>query len=142
MQLRSQRRSIMVEESGEETSPMRSCKECNTTKTPLWRKGADGKNTLCNACGLRRKKRLTKVLDAESRAKKGKKTTPRKPRIHTAGSTTNRGRGLLGIETVMKKRRSYNRKMWTMEKDQQLAVAALLELAGSALVKLSDSNFY
>ena len=32
--------------------------------------------------------------------------------------------------------------MWTMEKDQQLAVAALLELAGSALVELSDSNFY
>ncbi|KAL6132754.1 hypothetical protein ACLB2K_064993 [Fragaria x ananassa] len=94
--------------------------------------------TLCNACGLRRKKLLTK-LDAESRAKKGMKTKPRKPRIHSAGSTTNRGRGLLGIETVMKKRRSYNRKMWTMEKDQQLAVAALLELAGSALVELSDS---
>lgn len=25
---------------------------CNTTETTLWRKGPEGKNTLCNACGI------------------------------------------------------------------------------------------
>lgn len=29
------------------------CKSCGTTSTPEWRKGPDGRNSLCNACGLR-----------------------------------------------------------------------------------------
>ncbi len=28
------------------------CTECQKTKTPEWRKGPMGRNTLCNACGL------------------------------------------------------------------------------------------
>jgi len=32
------------------------CVKCGTTKTPEWRKGPQGRNTLCNACGLRYKK--------------------------------------------------------------------------------------
>jgi hypothetical protein len=31
----------------------RMCKECGTTDTPSWRRGADGARTLCNACGLK-----------------------------------------------------------------------------------------
>ncbi|KAI3449902.1 hypothetical protein Pfo_006567 [Paulownia fortunei] len=29
------------------------CKSCGVVSTPLWRKGPDGPQTLCNACGLR-----------------------------------------------------------------------------------------
>uniref|UniRef100_A0A0C9QV69 TSA: Wollemia nobilis Ref_Wollemi_Transcript_7469_1487 transcribed RNA sequence n=1 Tax=Wollemia nobilis TaxID=56998 RepID=A0A0C9QV69_9CONI len=37
---------------------LRVCVDCNTTKTPLWRSGPQGPKSLCNACGIRyRKKR-------------------------------------------------------------------------------------
>lgn len=32
---------------------VKSCSQCQTIKTPEWRKGPDGSNTLCNACGLK-----------------------------------------------------------------------------------------
>ncbi|KAI9143203.1 hypothetical protein BKA69DRAFT_1123347 [Paraphysoderma sedebokerense] len=32
--------------------PSGRCHSCNTTETPEWRRGPDGKGTLCNACGL------------------------------------------------------------------------------------------
>lgn len=35
----------------------RICDMCYVTETPEWRKGPDGKTILCNACGLRSKKR-------------------------------------------------------------------------------------
>eukprot|EP01098_Paradermamoeba_levis_P002848 TRINITY_DN1355_c0_g1_i1.p1 TRINITY_DN1355_c0_g1~~TRINITY_DN1355_c0_g1_i1.p1 ORF type:complete len:162 (-),score=43.26 TRINITY_DN1355_c0_g1_i1:337-822(-) len=34
------------------------CQGCHTTETPEWRKGPNGKNTLCNACGLRWAKKI------------------------------------------------------------------------------------
>ncbi|XP_012569576.1 GATA transcription factor 15-like isoform X2 [Cicer arietinum] len=33
------------------------CSDCKTTKTPLWRGGPNGPKTLCNACGIRYRKR-------------------------------------------------------------------------------------
>ncbi|KAI7727180.1 hypothetical protein M8C21_026993 [Ambrosia artemisiifolia] len=38
------------------TSPIRVCSDCNTTKTPLWRSGPQGPKSLCNACGIRQRK--------------------------------------------------------------------------------------
>ncbi|XP_012835595.1 PREDICTED: putative GATA transcription factor 22 [Erythranthe guttata] len=34
------------------------CDECRTDNTPLWRKGPNGPQTLCNACGLRHARAL------------------------------------------------------------------------------------
>ncbi|CAA0834963.1 Putative GATA transcription factor 22 [Striga hermonthica] len=39
-----------------ESSPVRVCFDCNTTKTPLWRSGPKGPKSLCNACGIRQRK--------------------------------------------------------------------------------------
>ncbi|ERN04353.1 hypothetical protein AMTRI_Chr13g84870 [Amborella trichopoda] len=36
---------------------IRACVDCNTTKTPLWRTGPAGPRSLCNACGIRYRKR-------------------------------------------------------------------------------------
>uniref|UniRef100_A0A7C9CWX1 GATA-type domain-containing protein n=1 Tax=Opuntia streptacantha TaxID=393608 RepID=A0A7C9CWX1_OPUST len=38
------------------------CADCKTTRTPLWRSGPAGPRTLCNACGIRYRKR--KMADA------------------------------------------------------------------------------
>uniref|UniRef100_A0ACD5UGB0 Uncharacterized protein n=1 Tax=Avena sativa TaxID=4498 RepID=A0ACD5UGB0_AVESA len=35
---------------------IRTCSDCNTTKTPLWRSGPCGPKSLCNACGIRQRK--------------------------------------------------------------------------------------
>ncbi|CAI9106659.1 OLC1v1005862C1 [Oldenlandia corymbosa var. corymbosa] len=32
---------------------LKACHECGNEETPLWRKGPNGRQTLCNACGLR-----------------------------------------------------------------------------------------
>ncbi|KAJ0971584.1 hypothetical protein J5N97_019543 [Dioscorea zingiberensis] len=69
------------------TSPpseeLKTCADCRTSMTPLWRKGPDGPKSLCNACGIRyrRKKpmgnegggsKLKAMKSSKNGAKEGK----------------------------------------------------------------------
>ncbi|XP_076944233.1 GATA transcription factor 17-like [Bidens hawaiensis] len=36
---------------------IKTCADCGTSKTPLWRGGPAGPKSLCNACGIRSRKR-------------------------------------------------------------------------------------
>eukprot|EP01098_Paradermamoeba_levis_P012636 TRINITY_DN5564_c0_g5_i2.p1 TRINITY_DN5564_c0_g5~~TRINITY_DN5564_c0_g5_i2.p1 ORF type:complete len:219 (+),score=45.42 TRINITY_DN5564_c0_g5_i2:176-832(+) len=45
------------------------CHGCKTKKTPEWRKGPDGRNTLCNACGIRWSKKLRQAQPALNKMK-------------------------------------------------------------------------
>ena len=38
------------------------CSDCKTTKTPLWRGGPAGPKSLCNACGIRYRKRRASAV--------------------------------------------------------------------------------
>ncbi|OWM71148.1 GATA transcription factor 16-like [Punica granatum] len=55
----------------------KTCADCGTSKTPLWRGGPAGPKSLCNACGIRsRKKRrvivgLSKGSEDMKKSKKG-----------------------------------------------------------------------
>ncbi|URE16268.1 GATA transcription factor [Musa troglodytarum] len=49
---------------------IKSCTDCRATKTPLWRAGPTGPKSLCNACGIRYRK---KVKEAGMKVKKKKK---------------------------------------------------------------------
>ncbi|CAH8353332.1 unnamed protein product [Eruca vesicaria subsp. sativa] len=40
----------------------KSCAICGTSKTPLWRSGPTGPKSLCNACGIRNKKKKSSVI--------------------------------------------------------------------------------
>ncbi|RWR85623.1 GATA transcription factor 20-like protein [Cinnamomum micranthum f. kanehirae] len=42
---------------------LRVCTDCNTSETPLWRSGPAGPKSLCNACGIRYRKRRRGILD-------------------------------------------------------------------------------
>ncbi|URD76498.1 hypothetical protein MUK42_26043 [Musa troglodytarum] len=38
-------------------APPRVCADCRTSETPLWRSGPEGPKSLCNACGIKYRKR-------------------------------------------------------------------------------------
>ncbi|KAJ3669477.1 hypothetical protein LUZ60_011427 [Juncus effusus] len=52
----------------------RSCSICNTTKTPLWRGGPCGPKSLCNACGIKYRKKRRDALGLESGGVKKEKS--------------------------------------------------------------------
>ncbi|XP_050203545.1 GATA transcription factor 16-like [Mercurialis annua] len=49
------------------------CVDCQTTRTPCWRSGPDGPKTLCNACGIRYRKKSRSGGGLEKRDQKNKK---------------------------------------------------------------------
>ncbi|PSS03060.1 GATA transcription factor [Actinidia chinensis var. chinensis] len=65
------------------------CADCKTTKTPLWRVGPAGPKSLCNACGIRYRKRRNAMLGlnrgSEKRKEKPATTTPTQ-KISSGGS--------------------------------------------------------
>lgn len=48
--------------SSSEESHKKTCADCGTTKTPLWRGGPAGPKSLCNACGIRSRKKRRAIL--------------------------------------------------------------------------------
>ncbi|GAA5920854.1 hypothetical protein JCM1841_002353 [Sporobolomyces salmonicolor] len=46
------------------------CRDCGTVDSPEWRKGPEGPKSLCNACGLRYAKLVSKSNKAQKEAKK------------------------------------------------------------------------
>ncbi|KAL9390653.1 hypothetical protein Peur_019258 [Populus x canadensis] len=70
----------MSSKSLETESPQKkTCADCGTSKTPLWRGGPAGPKSLCNACGIRSRKKKREILGLnkggaaanDKRAKKG-----------------------------------------------------------------------
>ncbi|GAU37470.1 hypothetical protein TSUD_207060 [Trifolium subterraneum] len=62
-----------------ENSPKKTCADCGTSKTPLWRGGPAGPKSLCNACGIRSRKKKRAILgiskgNNEEGTKKGRKS--------------------------------------------------------------------
>ncbi|XP_022748203.1 GATA transcription factor 15-like [Durio zibethinus] len=51
----------------------KSCTDCKTTKTPLWRGGPAGPKSLCNACGIRYRKKTKAMLGLKRGSEKKKK---------------------------------------------------------------------
>ncbi|PKU76824.1 GATA transcription factor 16 [Dendrobium catenatum] len=51
-------------------SSIKVCSDCRTSYTPLWRNGPDGPMSLCNACGIRYRKRKISVRMEERKARK------------------------------------------------------------------------
>ncbi|XP_051141639.1 GATA transcription factor 15-like [Andrographis paniculata] len=60
-----------------DSSTSKSCSDCHTTRTPLWRGGPSGPKSLCNACGIKynKKRRQLLGLDTGKSNKKKKRTS-------------------------------------------------------------------
>ncbi|KAF5199878.1 Gata transcription factor [Thalictrum thalictroides] len=57
-----------VNSSSSNNNFIRTCSDCNTTKTPLWRSGPRGPKSLCNACGIRQRKARRAMAAAQAEA--------------------------------------------------------------------------
>ncbi|KAE8679276.1 GATA transcription factor 23 [Hibiscus syriacus] len=49
------------------------CTDCKTTKTPLWRGGPAGPKSLCNACGIRYRKKRRAMMGLNKGLEKKRK---------------------------------------------------------------------
>ncbi|GMI80155.1 GATA transcription factor 15 [Hibiscus trionum] len=108
----------------------KTCADCGTSKTPLWRGGPAGPKSLCNACGIRsRKKRRAMLgLNKAEEIKKSKKPTH-------SNSSSNRTRNLsdnlkqrllcLGRQVLMQRSTVENQRTKLGEEEQ----AAVLLMA-------------
>ncbi|PIN01019.1 hypothetical protein CDL12_26472 [Handroanthus impetiginosus] len=64
------------EEKNHNSSSLKSCSDCHTTRTPLWRGGPAGPKSLCNACGIKYNKKRRQLLGLDTgRSNKKKKRT-------------------------------------------------------------------
>ncbi|PIN04240.1 hypothetical protein CDL12_23226 [Handroanthus impetiginosus] len=110
----------------------KSCSDCKTTKTPLWRSGPSGPKSLCNACGIRyRKKRPTTAAastpDGKNDGKKGKIGKTRSLKIRDALKVNLRP---LGKEVeVMEGQRSPAKRLRSPRQWGEVERAALLLMA-------------
>ncbi|CAN6353823.1 unnamed protein product, partial [Urochloa humidicola] len=55
------------------------CVECRTTATPMWRGGPTGPRSLCNACGIRYRKKRRQELGLDNNKKPQQNQQPQPP---------------------------------------------------------------
>nr|XP_043607557.1 GATA transcription factor 16 [Erigeron canadensis] len=129
---------------------IRTCVDCGTTKSPLWRGGPAGPKTLCNACGIRSRKKRRALSGGTKDEKKQKKTTTNISATNTCGGNSQTG-GLtisrrdymgdlclkkklmaLGKEVVLQRPRSTIRKQRKIGEEEQAALLLMALSCGSA----------
>ncbi|KFK38137.1 hypothetical protein AALP_AA3G074400 [Arabis alpina] len=104
-------KSDAIEESNNEK---KSCAICGTSKTPLWRSGPAGPKSLCNACGIRnRKKRRTVIVNRSEDKKK------RNPKI---GDSLKERLMELGREVMLQRSTAENQRRKKLGEEEQAAV--------------------
>ncbi|KAK4745608.1 hypothetical protein SAY87_011920 [Trapa incisa] len=121
---------------GHSAENKKTCADCGTSKTPLWRGGPAGPKSLCNACGIKSRKKR-RVFSLSSKVSEEVKK-PKKSCISGSSTTTNSNRtsktGLvnpwkgtvLGVGTVfVGERRQHRRKLGEVEQ----AAALLMTLS-------------
>ncbi|KAK4766888.1 hypothetical protein SAY86_014639 [Trapa natans] len=122
---------ISSEESQAEGSEQKkTCADCGTSKTPLWRGGPAGPKSLCNACGIRSRKKRRAIMGGAV-DKKPKKTS--NSNSSSSSSTSSKlGDSLkqrmlaLGREVMVQKRSSIERRRKMGEVEQAANVLMAL----------------
>ncbi|GMI77412.1 GATA transcription factor 15 [Hibiscus trionum] len=55
----------------------KTCADCSTSKTPLWRGGPAGPKSLCNACEIRSRKKKRTIIGLKKGEEKKSKKNPK-----------------------------------------------------------------
>ncbi|KAI3716716.1 hypothetical protein L1987_67786 [Smallanthus sonchifolius] len=126
---------------------IKTCADCGTTKTPLWRGGPAGPKSLCNACGIRSRKKRRALLGMTKDDKKPKKaamavTAASGSDSQTSDLTTSKSSNMdgfclkkrlmaLGSEVVFQRPRSRITKRRKLGEEEQAAILLMALSCGS-----------
>lgn len=124
-------------EGSSEEGQKRTCFDCGTSKTPLWRGGPAGPKSLCNACGIRSRKKRRAILGI-NKSSGGGGGSADENRKGKKSSSSNRqiGDGLkqrllaLGREVLMQ-RSTVERQRRKLGEEEQAAVLLMALSYGS-----------
>ncbi|XP_076957858.1 GATA transcription factor 15-like [Bidens hawaiensis] len=120
------------------------CADCGTSKTPLWRGGPAGPKSLCNACGIRSRKRRGSLSNKTNADKKPKKTATFAASVsggdsEASGLITSKSNSMclkkrlmaLGSEVVLQRPRSRMTKKRKVGEEEQAAMLLMALSCGS-----------
>ncbi|GAB4843047.1 hypothetical protein Ancab_013024 [Ancistrocladus abbreviatus] len=124
-------------EESQVTEIKKTCADCGTSKTPLWRGGPAGPKSLCNACGIRSRKKRRAILGlnkGQTEEKKSKKSNHNSNTTATSngklGSPLNQRLLALGRE-VMMQRSKVDKQRRKLGEEEQAAVLLMALSYGS-----------
>ncbi|KAK4786601.1 hypothetical protein SAY86_010434 [Trapa natans] len=123
----------------------RTCADCGTSKTPLWRGGPAGPKSLCNACGIRSRKRRRVIVGLSKGAEDMKK---QKNSSISGLSPNSRNNSKAKFEDPWKRRlEGLERKIRSSSlgargRQQQRRKLGEVERAAALLMALSCGNVY
>ncbi|KAF7146696.1 hypothetical protein RHSIM_Rhsim04G0231900 [Rhododendron simsii] len=120
-----------------EGSHVKACADCGTTKTPLWRGGPAGPKSLCNACGIRSRKKRRALLginkgSTTSEDKKSKRANNNNHINNKLGDSLKRKMMALGGELVWQRSTAAKlRQHRKLGEEEQAAVLLMALSCGS-----------
>ncbi|KAL8481419.1 hypothetical protein ACS0TY_027794 [Phlomoides rotata] len=97
-------------------SNVKTCVDCGTSKTPLWRGGPAGPKSLCNACGIRSRKKRRALMGVAKEEKKTKKSTKNVNQQSNSSISSTSSSG----DSTSKIRASFKNKFWAFGRDVAL----------------------
>ncbi|KAL6621307.1 hypothetical protein ACP70R_033739 [Stipagrostis hirtigluma subsp. patula] len=80
-----------------------SCVECRATTTPMWRSGPTGPRSLCNACGIRYRKKRRQELGLDQKQHQQKHNSQAKTEGKESSSNSSSS-GSSNLQVVQKRR--------------------------------------
>ncbi|XP_011100810.1 GATA transcription factor 15-like [Sesamum indicum] len=102
-------------------SNVKTCVDCGTSKTPLWRGGPAGPKSLCNACGIRSRKKRRALMGVAKEEKKTKKSTSGKNTSHhQSNSSSSNSSSSSSGDSTGKIGDSFKKKLWAFGRDVAL----------------------
>ncbi|KAK4283410.1 hypothetical protein QN277_000362 [Acacia crassicarpa] len=120
---------VSSEESPMSNEQKKTCADCGTSKTPLWRGGPAGPKSLCNACGIRSRKKKRAILGmskGSTEEKKGKRSSNNAK----IGDSLKRRLMALGREVLMQ-RSTVEKQRKKLGEEEQAAVLLMALSYGS-----------
>ncbi|KAK4492616.1 hypothetical protein RD792_003434 [Penstemon davidsonii] len=114
------------EKNNSNSSSLKTCSDCQTSRTPLWRGGPAGPKSLCNACGIKYNKKRRQLLGLDTGRNRSKKKR--------SSNSVNRGSELkmrfMGLKSDMVLHRS-GKLMSKLREEEQAAILLMALSCGS-----------